>query len=115
MRNFFAIVVSLCFSISALAQDYSANWEDYFSYYEIVDIHSSGNRVFAAAKNSVFSYNPVTGEAIKFSTINGLAGENVSAIHFSSTSNVLVVGYETGLINVYNFSTGNTLQGNRYY
>ena len=110
MRNFFAIVVSLCFSNSALAQDYSANWEDYFSYYEIVDIHSSGNRVFAAAKNSVFSYNPVTGEAIKFSTINGLAGENVSAIHFSSTSNVLVVGYETGLINVYNFSTGNTLQ-----
>ena len=110
MKKFYTFILSLFLSIPIFSQDYTANWEGLFSYYNITDLHSSNNLVFASAKNSVFSYNLSSGEIRTFSTVNGLSGEDISAVHYSISNNLLIVGYETGLINVYNFSTGNTLQ-----
>ncbi|MBW2960302.1 type IX secretion system anionic LPS delivery protein PorZ [Mesonia aestuariivivens] len=110
MKYIYTLLVCLFLPILSWSQDYSSNWEGLFSYYNIVDVHTSGNRVFAAAKNSVFSYNVASKELNKYSTINGISGENISAIHYSTNYNLLVVGYETGLINVYNYRTGKALQ-----
>ncbi|MAN26367.1 MULTISPECIES: type IX secretion system anionic LPS delivery protein PorZ [Mesonia] len=103
------LLILLTFS-SVNGQDYSNNWEDFFSYYNIRALHTEGNTVFAAAENAVFTYKKSTGEVKKITSVQGIAGDKISAIHYSSNYNVLAIGYQTGLINIYQFSSGNALQ-----
>ncbi|SHI64045.1 Two component regulator propeller [Mesonia phycicola] len=110
MKLIYTFLLGFLFSFSISAQDYSSSWEGLYSYYNIIDTYSSNNRVFAAAQNSIFYYNNNSGEIEKISTINGISGEDISAIYYSSTYNLVLIGYETGLINVYDFDTQKDLQ-----
>jgi len=87
------------FQISS-AQDFSDLWEGHFSYLNIKDISQGNDKIYAAAENAVFSYDIVTKEIDKISTINGLSGENISTIHYSVDAQLLLIGYENGLMEV---------------
>ncbi len=82
------------------AQDFSTLWEGHFSYLNIKDIVQGNDKIYAAAENAVFTYDLSTNEISEISTINGLSGDAISTIHYSENSGLLVVGYETGLINI---------------
>ncbi|WP_031426992.1 two-component regulator propeller domain-containing protein [Flavimarina sp. Hel_I_48] len=86
--------------LSASAQDYSDSWKGYFSYTSINDITYGNGRVYAAAQNSVFSYDATTDELSTLSTIEGLSGETISAIYYSDQASALFVGYASGLFDV---------------
>ncbi len=88
------------FALSTAAQDYSASWKGYFSYTNINDITYGDGKVYAAAQNSVFSYDAATDVINTFSTIEGLSGETISAIYYSERAKALFVGYTSGLIDV---------------
>jgi hypothetical protein len=98
------IIVSLFFWFVAVlnAQDYAALWEGHFSYLNVNDVVQGNGKVFAAAENSIFVYDIQTSELETISTINGLSGEFISTIHYSDAYNLLVIGYENGLIEIYN-------------
>ncbi|TYC13477.1 ABC transporter substrate-binding protein [Bizionia gelidisalsuginis] len=87
------------------AQDFTNSWQGYFSYLDIKDISQGTNRVFGAAENAVFIYNVQTREMEKLSTINGLSGEPISTIQYDEASGVLLIGFDTGLMQVYSEST----------
>ncbi|TCK67663.1 hypothetical protein DFQ05_1442 [Winogradskyella wandonensis] len=85
----------------AISQDFSALWQDYFSFFEIIDVTKSQTKIYAASENVVFSYDVNTNEVEKITTIQGLSGELISTIEYSTTNDLLLIGYKTGLIEIY--------------
>lgn len=88
-------------SISLYAQDFSANWESHFSYLSVTDVSQSEDKVYVASENVVFIYDVNTFEIEKLTTVEGLSGETISTIYYSEVYETLIVGYETGLIDIY--------------
>ena len=80
--------------------DYSDSWEDFFSYNNVKDFVKVENTIYALSDNAVFTYNTVTSEIDKISSIEGLSGETTSAIYYNETFKRLVIGYENGLVEV---------------
>lgn len=91
----------LLFSVLSYSQtNFTSQWEDFFSYNNIKDFTISGNTLYALADNAVFTYDVTSQEIRKISSVNGLSGDTTSAIHYNQTNNRLVIGYETGLVEV---------------
>ena len=59
-----------------------------------------GTKFYAVVDNAVFVYDDSTQELEKLSSVQGLSGETATSIHFSEISEKLVIGYQTGLIEV---------------
>ncbi|GAA0737978.1 two-component regulator propeller domain-containing protein [Gaetbulibacter jejuensis] len=85
-------------TISGFSQDYSTLWEQHFSYYEIKDVDQGDNKIFAASENAIFTYDLLTAEIDNITTVNGLSGDNITTIHYSDVYDILLIGYENGLI-----------------
>jgi hypothetical protein len=100
MLRHIVITFLLLNSFAIYAQDFSALWEGYFSYYNIKDVSQGNNKIFAASENAIFSYDLGTGELQKITTINGLSGETITKIKYSETYQLLMIGYENGLIEI---------------
>ena len=80
--------------------DFTNRWEDFFSYNNVKDFIVIDDTMFALTDNAVFIYNTASKETQKLSSINGLSGETTSAIYYNSSTKRLVIGYETGLIEI---------------
>jgi hypothetical protein len=80
--------------------DYSATWEDFYSYNNVKDFALAGNDLYSIVDNSLFVYNQNSEELKKLSSIHGLSGEVTSAVHYSDANDLLVIGYENGVIDV---------------
>lgn len=87
-------------SFKGISQDFSSLWEGYFSFFDIKDISRGNDKIFAASENAIFSYDIFSNEINKITTIEGLSGETISTISYSQEFNLLVVGYEIGLIEI---------------
>ncbi|XCF06303.1 two-component regulator propeller domain-containing protein [Tamlana crocina] len=94
---FFAIIA---LPLLSFCQDFSALWQGHFSFNEIKDLSYGGNKVYAASTNAIFSLDANTNEIEEITTINGLSGETISTIYYSEDYQLLVVGYENGLIEI---------------
>ena len=106
MKHFYTFLL-LLFLWSGMAQDQA--WKGHFSYTSIKDIVEGNGNLYVAAENAVYFYNPSTEEVTTYTSIEGLTAETISAIHFSTTINTLFIGYENGIIDVLNTSTGEVL------
>ncbi|WP_034060640.1 type IX secretion system anionic LPS delivery protein PorZ [Lacinutrix jangbogonensis] len=95
------LILILLFPLSIYSQDYSRDWKGYFSYLDIKDISQGTTKIYAAAENSIFTYDKQTNEIQELTTINGLSGETISSIHYVEENSLLLVGFENGLIQVY--------------
>lgn len=100
MRYLFSLLFFLGSFGIATAQNFEDQWTGHFSYVSIQAISQGNDRIYAAAENAVFSYDLSTQEIETVSTIEGLSGELISTIYYSENFNVLVIGYENGLIEV---------------
>ena len=81
-------------------QDFSEFWEGHFSYYNIKEVVKADNKIYAASENAIFSLDTQTNEIEKLTTINGLSGELISTIYYSDFYELLIIGYENGLIEI---------------
>jgi ligand-binding sensor domain-containing protein len=104
-KKFFVIIFALIGMLFSNAQNTSLLWEGHFSYLNIKDVVSSQEKIYAASENAIFSYDIITEELKTISTINGLSGELISTIHYSEVYSLLVIGYENGLMEIFNEST----------
>lgn len=94
------VVLLTLVSFKGVSQDFSTLWEGYFSYFEIRDVTRSEDKIFAASENAIFSYDVFSNEIETITTINGLSGESIGTIKYSEDFDLLIVGYETGLIEI---------------
>ncbi|MDN3664795.1 two-component regulator propeller domain-containing protein [Algibacter miyuki] len=81
-------------------QDFSNLWEGYFSYNIINDVVKGNNKIYAASENAIFSIDLDSNVLDEITTVHGLSGETISTIYYSETYELLVVGYENGLIEI---------------
>src|SRR5690625_549723 len=81
-----------------LAQDVFTGWEAHLSYTHIVDLILEDNLIYAASENAVFTYDIQTGEIQKITTIDGLEGGDITSFGYSENTNMLLIGYENGLL-----------------
>lgn len=102
MKKTFLFFLLLLPFLSFSQTDFSNRWEDFFSYNTVKDFLTVNDKIYALTDNAVFTYNTNSNETDKLSSINGLSGETTSAIHFNNSNSRLVIGYETGLIEVLN-------------
>lgn len=98
--KYFFIFFTLLVVVPATAQNFEDEWTGHFSYVSIKAISQGNDKIYAAAENAVFSYDLSTNEIETISTINGLAGELISTLYYSKNFNVLIIGYENGLIDI---------------
>lgn len=92
---FFLLVASL-----SHAQDFSESWEGYFSFAEIVDVEEGNDKIYVAGVNAVKIIDPLTNTSETLSTIEGLIGDDISAIFYSQNKDRLVIGYENGTLQI---------------
>ncbi|MEM9679060.1 MAG: two-component regulator propeller domain-containing protein [Bacteroidota bacterium] len=83
------------------AQDFSNLWQGHFSYFDIKDVTQGGDKIYAASENAIFSYDINTNEISTITTVEGLSGELISTIEYSFDFQILIIGYENGLMELY--------------
>ncbi|TGV00693.1 type IX secretion system anionic LPS delivery protein PorZ [Flavivirga rizhaonensis] len=94
------VFIIFLFPLLQFSQDFSALWEGHFSYNEIKDVTQGNNKIYAAAENAIFSLDIQTNDIEELTTVNGLSGETISTIYYSEIYELLVIGYENGLIEI---------------
>lgn len=82
------------------AQDFTNQWTGYFSYLNIKDLSVGNNRVYAAAENAIFEYEPLSQTTLNIDAVNGLEGSEISALYYSENFALTIIGYENGLLQV---------------
>lgn len=112
MHKTFLRIVSLVLFVSSTCygQDFSALWQGHFSYNRIIDVVKGDDKIYAAAENAVFEYDDFSGEIKTITTVEGLSGLTITSIYYSEIYQSLLIGYETGLIEVYSETDTNVLK-----
>lgn len=100
MKKIITIFTLFYFCISWAQADYSNEWEDFYSYNNVKDFVKVEDEIFAIVDNAVFSYNVETENVTKFSSVNGLSGENTTSIYYSKAFDLVIIGYENGLLEI---------------
>ena len=102
----FTILSLLCCLVSfSYSQNDTINWEGYYSYLKVQQIERNQDELIITAENSFFKYNLNNNTVKKFSTVNGLSGDEISAIKQVQDNNLILIGYQNGLIQVLNTIT----------
>lgn len=91
------------------AQDFSALWQSHYSYNAIVDVVKGNGKLYAASQNAVFEYDVASTALKTITTVEGLSGQQISALYYSEQYQYLIIGYETGLIEVYSDTDNSVL------
>jgi hypothetical protein len=95
----FVIVVMAFSHTSLLAQQMTVgSWESHFSYAEGRHLAVGNGTVFCAAAHGLFSVKENIVEVIDKN--RGLSGVSVSALNFFEEAQLLVIGYEEGIIDL---------------
>ncbi|WP_406685470.1 ABC transporter substrate-binding protein [Seonamhaeicola sp. MEBiC1930] len=100
MHKNLIVLIGCIFSLFSFSQDFSTSWQGHFSYFDIKEVIQGGNKFYAASENALFSYNLNSNEIEEFDTVKGLSGESISTIYYSEDYELLVIGYENGLIEI---------------
>lgn len=94
------LISIITWSTIMFGQDYSDQWDSHYSYLNIKDISKGEDKIYAASDNAVFYIDVQTGEIETITTVNGLSGDVISAISYSEAHELLIIGYENGLIEI---------------
>tara|TARA_R110002072_G_scaffold174802_15_gene330528 strand:- start:33354 stop:35624 length:2271 start_codon:yes stop_codon:yes gene_type:complete len=97
MKRLLLILICLS-SFFIKAQTFENQWAALFSYSNIVDLAEGNDKLIAASDNSVFTYDLITNEIRTITTVQGLSGELISTLYYSENFDIIVIGYNNGLI-----------------
>ncbi len=100
MKRYLCLFLLSLTLVSWSQTDFSANWEDFYSYNNVKDFIKVDSKIYAVVDNAVFIYDVTTQEVQKLSSVHGLSGKTATSIHFSEVFQRLVIGYKTGLIEI---------------
>ena len=75
-------------------------WRSHFSYTSARLLAKANNNLFCVAENGLFTVDLTTREMTKLGKENGLGDVGATAIHFSQSTNKLIIGYESGAIDI---------------
>ena len=96
LKNFkkYLVLVLQFFALFSFSQ----TWEGYFSYLNTSEVVYANGKIYASADNAIFSYDILSQDLETIPTIEGLSGDFISTFHYSTNYQLLIIGYENGLI-----------------
>ena len=100
MRKSLYFLLLICY-VTVHGQSANNSWLGHYSYNRVVDISQSSDKIYGASDNSFFTYDLQSNEITKFSTVDGLSGEEISTAFYSQSADKYVLGYNNGLIEVF--------------
>ena len=99
-KLFFNIFFIFFYLISFSQNDYSNQWEDFYSYNNVKDFVKIDSKIYAIADNAAFIFDTNTNEIKKISSVHGLSGKETSSIFYSESTQRFVIGYNSGLLEI---------------
>ncbi|MGY5355274.1 type IX secretion system anionic LPS delivery protein PorZ [Wenyingzhuangia sp. IMCC45467] len=90
----------LSFQLVMSQKDYANQWKDMYSYNDVKDFTIINNNLYAITENSMFVYDINSDDVKKISSVNGLSGTTTSSISFDESTENIIIGYESGLIEI---------------
>lgn len=92
----------LCLLSTASAQESIpiGKWRTHISFNSVTAITGSDTKVYAAAANGLMVLDKGSMELSALTSLNGLTGKFIHAIHFDGISAQLLVGYEDGSLDI---------------
>lgn len=102
-------IVLVFFSFLSIPLCVSQEWNGHFSYNNSIDTSIGNGKIFTASENAIYIYSTSTDQLEEISTIDGLSGDFISNIHYSSNFNKLLIGYENGLLQIVDFNSDSVL------
>lgn len=108
MKKLFILFFILLFwNIQAQNQANSA-WEGYFSFFKIKDIAAGDDLLITASENAVFITDIYSYEQEEITSLEGLSGDEISAITYIQDKDLILIGYDNGLIQTYDLDKKKT-------
>lgn len=93
-------LLSLFHRSSAQSEVAIGQWQDHFAFRQLVAVVQGGGKIFAATDNSLFSFDPSTGEMEKLSKVNVLSDVGIKGLAYNEPLGMLVVHYSNGNIDL---------------
>lgn len=87
------LLVLLAFPLQASAQQAIGQWQIHQSYDVPTYVTAAGNKIYAIASNSLFSYDKEDGSLEEYNKINFLNDNSISTIRYNSETKCLVIVY----------------------
>ncbi len=76
------------------------NWRGYFSYNQVKEISETPTGVVVASENALFYKNTSSENLSTFSTVDGLSGQEITSVYYSSATEKTIVGFKNGLLQI---------------
>lgn len=73
-------------------------WRMHFAYNQALILEETPSRIYATTNNSLFYFDKNTSELNSFTKMDGLSGLNITALRYSPSHKLLIVGYADGLM-----------------
>ncbi len=77
-------------------------WQEYLSFYQVHSIQKVNDKIYAATNAGLFSYDTEEYIIQKYTKLNSLSDIEITAIKAIPNSDILLIGYENGNIDVLN-------------
>ncbi len=94
------LFIFVILSLGLDAQKPEGKWQDYFSYFHILDIIEQENRLVCATENGLFTYDKNSAAIEKISKVHGLHGVKISTVAYNEAFDYLFVAYQNGAFDV---------------
>ena len=109
MMKPYLLALLLLFNVHTGFSQSKKLWKGYFSFNEIKDLSEGESKITAATENALFTKDLINGNVKTANTVDGLSGQTITSIHYSSQFKKTLIGYENGLMIVVNDADGSIL------
>ena len=86
--------------LAAVVGAHAERWTTHLAYNNVTQIAMSSERVYAISDGSLYSVDKQTEAMRVYSRQSGLSGSNITCIYYDETGKQLIIGYETGKIDI---------------
>jgi hypothetical protein len=101
MRFLFVLLLMTVGLLSELQAQYAVGtWREHLPYGNTIDVAYGNRTVYCATPFAVFAYNKDDQSIQRISKVNKLSGSDISAIAFDEATRTLLVGYQSGNLDI---------------
>ncbi|MGN0234887.1 MAG: two-component regulator propeller domain-containing protein [Paludibacteraceae bacterium] len=98
MRHKFFVTVSIL--LGTFCTTKAATWETMFAYNAVTQIAVAQDKVYALSGNTIFSVNKQSEQIEIYNSANGLHGNSIGCIYYDKETDILLLGYTNGKIDL---------------
>jgi hypothetical protein len=96
----FILVFTLSFCFLS-AQTKVESWRDHLPYKDAFQVVDADTRIYCATPGGLFYFNKSDNTINKFTRIQGLSDNGISAIAYSTELKILLIGYSNGNLDIF--------------